>query len=412
MSDDSRKRVGLAAILFLRGFDFGLMVPTIHFKYFSMLKDENMATYYMGINAGAFTCSTFLSSLIVGLIYDRTRQFKVLFSFLTFCAISGYIIFAFANTPTVAIVGQIISGFFPSASVLVYAEMSRDVSKVTKALSFSQIFDPLAAAIGSSLNLWVLSNLNSHTERVNINAATAPPLICASACTIVFIVVHIALRDVTFQDTSGERKPKFNWSHVSYFLNNYFLLLMFILQILVTGTFFSFNIFTQSILSECFSCPTKCGSLVFLASSLAKIVILLVIPLITSYMNELVFTIITLLVQVILMTGVAFTTIITGKYVCYLVVCTGVYSYTLIWIASYVLITSVIGSHLPIHLKATGQGINYFCSSVSGVIAQPLAGMFFYSIEWYSILLAFFILVLITLINTHLYRNSFCLLKK
>lgn len=395
-------------IMFHRGFDFGMMMPTIMSRYFEMTKSENTAAFYFGLNTGTFALVQLISSAVIGPIYDKTKKLKLLCNAIVVVTLITYIIYALSNTATVAIIAQSMSGIFASLYVIVYAEMSTDSSKLTKYLSVGQCFDAVGTIIATVLNSWALPDVSFYLGTYHFTPATVAPWVCAIFTLALFIIIQVTVKDNTTRDADDNNASKFQLKMVTYLMSDYFFWLVLINQFFINIVISAFHIFTQTTFVECFNCPTKCGSMTILGSLVLRLIVLVIIPYVVTHISENFLLAFIAITQVWLVMAVSLSTAIAGQTTCYFIVAAGVYSYSILWSSMNLLVPAIIGKHLPDELKATGQGISQVVYALASVIIHPIAGATFMYLGPACITMSFAVLFGIILWNFYLQRQKVC----
>ncbi|XP_057300445.1 uncharacterized protein LOC130632286 [Hydractinia symbiolongicarpus] len=395
-------------VMFHKGFDFGMMMPTIMSRYFEITKSKNTAAFYFGLNTGTFALVQMISSAVIGPIYDKTKKLKPLCNAIVVVTLIAYIIYAFATTATVAIIAQSISGIFASLTVIVYAEMSTDSSKLTKFLSVGQCFDAVGTIIATVINSWALPDVSIYLGTYHITPATIAPWVCAIFTLALFIIIQVTVKNNTTQDGHDNQASKFQLKMVTCLINDYFFWLVLINQFIINIVISAFHIFTQTTFLECFNCPTKCGSMTILGSLVLRLIILVIIPYVVTHISENFLLAFIALAQVWLMMAVSLSTASAGQTSCYFVVAAGAYSYSILWSSMNLLVPAIVGKHLPEELKATGQGISQVVYALASVISHPIAGAAFIYLGPACMTLSAAVLLGIILWNLYWQRQKVC----
>lgn len=104
------------------------------------------------------------------------------------------------------------------------------------------------------------------------------------------------------------------------------------------------------------------------------------------------------ILQIFFLIGSSLSISLSLTWQCEARIANGIYSFAVIWVAANVLVVSSLGQLLSENIKATGQGLMAFCSSICNFIAPALAGICLDHEDIFSLILAA-IVSLVTLTN-------------
>ena len=171
---------------FVKGLSYGLIIPSLRVYYKHIVKNDSLATFYFGLSSSIYPVSSLISSLILGYIYDRTRQLKFLLIVTTIIYIIGNIIYAVANTSILLLIGSFLTGCYNGLTVIIFAEVSKLGDHCTRGASVVEIFHTAGIATAGLLTTFIIADIDLHIFHFHINDGNLPALIliCISILSI------------------------------------------------------------------------------------------------------------------------------------------------------------------------------------------------------------------------------------
>ena len=112
-------------INFALGIEFSLTFATLFVYLKGFLKNTNhLNAFYSGIS-GIYILSTIISSIVVGKIFDKTRQTRLIFCVITALVSLGNVLYTIPISPWLLFFGRVLSGLGGSMRPIIVSELTR-----------------------------------------------------------------------------------------------------------------------------------------------------------------------------------------------------------------------------------------------------------------------------------------------
>ena len=386
--------ISLLALFFLRGLEYAMIVPLLPF-YYTLLTETNMtALHYFSVHCAIYGFIGLVMSLILGPIYDKTRNAKVILVPSILIFITGLCIYVVSWNRYLSLISAAFTGSFSALHVIGNAEISRLGKQATCATTLLNACDSVGLVLATSFNLALPSVLFRYGF-ISFNAATIPGIVTILVAFIVFLILIFTIDGpVTHDKFVNESTNTFKWRDIPNALYDKERLVLYVTGFFTVFSFTSFNIFLQSNLMLCMKKETvKAQCLTLLMTFLTRFFVLLFVPRLSKFFSERILILFTNCVQIFFLVSSPMAILTSSNIQCAARIATGVYSFTLIWISGNVLVVSSLGQLLDDNYKASGQGFMVVLANICNFFCPALAGAFLNYQDSFSVILAGIVLV-------------------
>ena len=388
--------ISLLALFFLRGFEFGMIVPVMRYYYQLLTKDNIEALHLFSIHSSIYGFIGLVMSLLVGPVYDKTRNAKMLLLPSAVVFEVGLCLYVISKDRVLSLISSALMGPFSTLYVIGNAEISRLGKQTTSGSTLLTTCDTVGIVIASIFNL-ALPTESYRFGFIDFNEATVLAAVTVLVTAVIIMVFILTIDGPTApKDKNGE--DNFRWNDVPTIINDTERLALYLIGFVALYSFVSYSIFLQSTLLLCIKENIKAQSLTYLLAFLIRLTILAFIPKLSCALSERSLLIFINILQIFFLIGSSLSISLSLTWQCEARIANGIYSFAVIWVAANVLVVSSLGQLLSENVKATGQGLMAFCSGIFNFIAPALAGICLDHEDIFSLILAA-IVSLVTLTN-------------
>ena len=388
--------ISLLALFFLRGFEFGMIVPVMPYYYQLLTKDNIEALHLFSIHSSIYGFMGLIMSLVVGPVYDKTRNAKILLLPSAVVFEVGLCLYAISKDSVLSLISSVLMGPFSTLYVIGNAEISRLGKQTTSGSTLLTTCDTIGIVIASVFNL-ALPTVSYRFGFMYFNEATVPAAVTILVTAGVIMVFMLTI-DGPIAPKDQNDDNDFRWNDIPTIINDTERLVLYLTGFVALYSFVSYSIFLQSTLLLCVKENIKAQSLTYLLAFVIRLTMLTFIPRLSSTLSERSLLIFINILQIFFLICSSLSISLSLKWHCEARIANGIYSFAVIWVAANVLVVSSLGQLLSENVKATGQGLMAFCSSICNSIAPAIAGMCLDHEDIFSITLAA-VVFLVTLTN-------------
>ena len=388
--------ISLLALFFLRGFEFGMIVPVMPYYYQMLTKDNIEALHLFSINSSIYGFMGLVMSFVVGPVYDKTRNAKMLLLPSAVVFEVGLCLYVISKDRVLSLISSVLMGPFSTLYVIGNAEISRLGKQTTSGSTLLTTCDTIGIVIASIFNLG-LPTVSYRFGFIDFNEATVPAAVTVLV-TAVVTKVFILTIDGPIAPKGKNGEDNFRWNDIPTIINDTKRLVLYLTGFVALYSFVSYSIFLQSTLLLCVRENIKAQSLTYLLAFLIRLAILAFIPKLSCILSERSLLIFINILQIFFLIGSSLSISLSLTWHCEARIANGIYSFAVIWVAANVLVVSSLGQLLSKNVKATGQGLMAFCSSICNFIAPVIADVCLDYEDKFSLILAT-VVSLVTLTN-------------
>lgn len=210
--------ISLLALFFLRGFEFGMIVPVMPYYYQLLTKDNIEALHLFSIHSSVYGFMGLVMSLLVGPVYDKTRNAKMLLLPSAVVFEVGLCLYVISKDRVLSLISSALMGPFSTLYVIGNAEISRLGKQTISGSTLLTTCDTDGTVIASIFNL-ALPTVSYRFGFVDFNEATVPTAVTVLV-TAVIIMVFILTIDgpIAPKDKNGE--DNFRWNDIPTIIND------------------------------------------------------------------------------------------------------------------------------------------------------------------------------------------------
>ena len=361
-----------------------------------LTKDNIEALHLFSIHSSIYGFMGLVMPLVVGPVYDKTRNAKMLLLPSAVVFEVGLCLYVISKDRVLSLISSVLMGPFSTLYVIGNAEISRLGKQTTSGSTLLTTCDTIGIVIASIFNLG-LPTVSYRFGFIDFNEATVPAAVTV-LLTAVVIMVFILTIDGPIAPKGKNGKDNFRWNDIPTIINDTERLVLYLTGFVALYSFVSYSIFLQSTLLLCVRENIKAQSLTYLLAFLIRLAILAFIPKLSCILSERSLLIFINILQIFFLISSSLSISLSLTWHCEARIANGIYSFAVIWVAANVLVVSSRGQLLSKNVKATGQGLMAFCNSICNFIAPVIAGVCLDYEDKFSLILAT-VVSLVTLTN-------------
>ena len=179
--------ISLLALFFLRGLEYATIVPLLSFYYTLLTETKMTALHYFSVHCAIYGFIGLVLALILGPIYDKTRNAKVILVSSILIYIFGLCIYVVSWSRYLSLISAVFMGSFSTLHVIGNAEISRLGKQVTCAITLLNACNSIGLVLATNFNL-ALPSVSFRHGFLNFNAATIPGIVTIPAGNYMFKV--------------------------------------------------------------------------------------------------------------------------------------------------------------------------------------------------------------------------------
>ena len=238
--------ISLLALFFLRGLEYATIVPLLPFYYTLLTETKMTALHYFSVHCAIYGFIGLVLSLILGPIYDKTRNAKVILVSSILIYIFGLCIYVVSWNRYLPLISAVFMGLFSTLHVIGNTEISRLGKQATCAITLLNACDGIGLVLATSFNL-ALPSVSFRYGFLNFNAATIPGIVTIVVVFVIFFIFIFTIDGpVTHDNFVSESANTFKWRDIPNVLYDKERLMLYVTGFFTQFSFTSFNIFLQS----------------------------------------------------------------------------------------------------------------------------------------------------------------------
>ncbi|XP_019851479.1 PREDICTED: uncharacterized protein LOC105312602 [Amphimedon queenslandica] len=179
------------AVFFLSGgMEYSVILPTC-WDY--MHEEFGAQKWLYGLTISAMSISNLLIGPIMGAIYDKTHQTKILVLFLNLFEIGGNLLYFAAKSKYTILASRFLTGVGWSAGTVIFGDLARTSLKNKRATIYSVIMSlrQFGIVLGPAMNV-IFRKFNSKIGKYPVNKYTLPGLFMAAVWLILEVMFIFA----------------------------------------------------------------------------------------------------------------------------------------------------------------------------------------------------------------------------
>ena len=209
--------ISLLALFFLRGFEFGMIVPVMPYYYQLLTKDNIEPLHLFSIHSSVYGFMGLVMSLLVGPVYDKTRNAKMLLLPSAVVFEVGLCLYVISKDRVLSLISSALMGPFSTLYVIGNAEISRLGKQTISGSTLLTTCDTDGIVIASIFNL-ALPTVSYRFGFIDFNEATVPTVTVLVTAVIIMVFILTIDGPIAPKDKNGE--DNFRWNDIPTIIND------------------------------------------------------------------------------------------------------------------------------------------------------------------------------------------------